>query len=102
MKSLFFPKKFAAALAAAALASGCGGDTTTSPTPPPPAQLALSCPSSFGVVSPSNVGVAVVGPLMTTDGPAVCSHWNVSGPGPESGSLDPEPLSETTIHTLTV
>ena len=59
MKSLFFPKKFASILAASALAGGCGGDTTTSPTPPPAAQLAVSCPSSFGVVSPSNVGVAV-------------------------------------------
>ncbi len=59
MKSLFFPKKFAATLAAAVLAGSCGGDTTTSPTPPPAAQLAVSCPSSFGVVSPSNVGVAV-------------------------------------------
>ena len=38
------------------------------PDPPPPAQLALSCPSSFGVVSPSNVGVAVNYPTPVATG----------------------------------
>lgn len=62
MKTLFFPRKFAtaaAALAALVTTIACGDDTTTSPTPPPPARLAVSCPSPFGVISPSTVGVAV-------------------------------------------
>lgn len=62
VKTLFFSGKFAHAavvLAVLLTTSGCGDDTTTSPTPPPPAQLFLSCPSSFGVISPSTVGVSV-------------------------------------------
>lgn len=49
----------AVVLALLAATVGCGDDTTTSPTPPPPTQLFVSCPSSFGVISPTNVGVSV-------------------------------------------
>lgn len=56
-----FSKILAFSVLAAALlaASGCGGDSATGPTPPPPTQLTVSCPSPFGVISPSTVGVPV-------------------------------------------
>ncbi|MFN7978475.1 MAG: SGNH/GDSL hydrolase family protein [Vicinamibacterales bacterium] len=61
MIRLNFSKIFSLAAVVAALAAtaACGGDSTTGPTPPPPAALAVSCPSPFGVLSPTTVGVAV-------------------------------------------
>lgn len=57
---LFSSKKIlTAVLLAALITGGCGGDSGTAPTPIVPAQLAVSCPSSFGVISPSTVGVPV-------------------------------------------
>lgn len=62
VKTLFFSGKFVSAvlvLAVLLTTGACGDDTTTGPTPPPPAQLAVSCPAPFGVISPTTVGVAV-------------------------------------------
>ena len=62
VKTLSFSWKIARAVAVLAVlltTGACGGDTATGPTPPPPAQLAVSCPAPFGVISPTTVGVAV-------------------------------------------
>lgn len=56
-----------ALVAVLAVSAGCGGNSTTGPTPPVN-QLFVSCPSSFGAISPTPVGIAVTYPTPVATG----------------------------------